>query len=1006
MINKHNKLHSTSARSSSFTIDYDSTTTAAHKLAAEQGGEQNNNTTITSNNPHPEEEQQEWFTNATTPDDLLSSPIGAIDGLSIEGGAMSDDAVDDHWISNAVGTRESIFPDHDNDSELVDFDTSSITKPFSEQQIKQTEQQREGVEQSPHQRLLWKKLDVAWTSPDHPIGMQPEFSSTRTSPPPLVRESIRSGSGSGNTASHTTPTVAATCAVNDRGWGEWDVPLGRSQEVREFIGNQRYRALVEQYREAYIKATRRVEKTCISNTIFATIHGHGGRFLDKKIVSSTAAAAQQRSNDNTIKTESDHGGAPSTTTTCSTAAATTTGSGPREQWYEISQEKALAKISQALRIPSSATNVDNAASVSLGTSSGPAPTTTTSFPVISDGDSIPPRTGQRQRREQQEGWGNAQHEKQVQGQEQQQQFNQSSISPFRQHLPPLHPPLLGQGTPASFVMGGGDRHPPVSSPDLTTRTAPPILLSSLSSPTTRIMISNRAASPSSSQQQHSLSSPQLRQRIAGMVVSVPSMEESPPLPFPMSSSAASASNLFGSNDDNAFSNSQQQQLEQEQQHLLTERAAAPMHMSMAERTNQYNNPMMEMMMMGQQQVGNHNTAARLHPPYYLSPDAMVQHTMRETGGPGDGVVGVRDLVLKGSSKRQLVRDFQEDDHEDKEQIFLPSLQRHQHHLHDSNLSLSSSSESFLHRPHHQQQQPNMDESARTMSTTSVGVHPDAPGAVHLDGAALLTGPAATNTASVGVHPGALGAVHQEGAALLPGPASAAEAASTVSHVQGSPRPHLQRCQSEQPRRRRRLSPPVHDSNNNDLSSSIRQLHQRHSFTDGEGFSQSPQFSPSSTTTARRRQSRYFSFHQHPSSSFPPSRSSTMTTTTTAAFVQEQHQREKQQHHQRQLLGQPSQTTNDDVFPNMRDPESPELPRPQQKLGGTGAAAVVAFASASSSSSSSQNNEEDEIDQLVKELDVEPIPVFIRHRSESPSSSQSKQPQSSRGNYKNRHDSHN
>lgn len=90
-------------------------------------------------------------------------------------------------------------------------------------------------------------------------------------------------------------------------WNDWDVPIGRGRAVREFIGNERYRELVEQYRPVYLAVKKRKEKRDISDTIYRTIRSNGGRFL-----------------------------AP-----C----------GPRnESWYEISKDKALAKIGQALRI--------------------------------------------------------------------------------------------------------------------------------------------------------------------------------------------------------------------------------------------------------------------------------------------------------------------------------------------------------------------------------------------------------------------------------------------------------------------------------------------------------------------------------------------------------------------------------------------------------------------------------------------------------------------------------
>mmetsp|Transcript_20626 Transcript_20626/g.26597 ORF Transcript_20626/g.26597 Transcript_20626/m.26597 type:complete len:248 (-) Transcript_20626:141-884(-) len=93
-------------------------------------------------------------------------------------------------------------------------------------------------------------------------------------------------------------------------WGEWDVPLGRSQPVREHIGNVRFRSLVEEHRQAYQKANRKSEKTRISAIVFKIIKSNGGRFLDKRKGNNVS---------------------------------------PKGVWYEIPDEKAQAKVSQALR---------------------------------------------------------------------------------------------------------------------------------------------------------------------------------------------------------------------------------------------------------------------------------------------------------------------------------------------------------------------------------------------------------------------------------------------------------------------------------------------------------------------------------------------------------------------------------------------------------------------------------------------------------------------------------
>jgi len=140
---------------------------------------------------------------------------------------------------------------------------------------------------------------------------QPVPVTTATAPQPIPTSSSNSNS------SPTTPPPDVHQEMSQ--WGEWDVPLGRAQEVREFIGNVRFRDLVEHYRPAYHATTRKPEKTTISTTIFQTIAQNGGRFLDKKKTARKTVTAQG---------------------TCTTVY----------EWFEIPQDKALAKISQALRL--------------------------------------------------------------------------------------------------------------------------------------------------------------------------------------------------------------------------------------------------------------------------------------------------------------------------------------------------------------------------------------------------------------------------------------------------------------------------------------------------------------------------------------------------------------------------------------------------------------------------------------------------------------------------------
>ena len=94
---------------------------------------------------------------------------------------------------------------------------------------------------------------------------------------------------------------------------EWDVLLGRAQHIRSYIGNVKFRQLIEQYRPEYNQHERKAEKSFIATQIYHMIRAHGGRFLDKR--------QPQNSHDPL------HNG----------------------EWCEISIEKALSKISQSLR---------------------------------------------------------------------------------------------------------------------------------------------------------------------------------------------------------------------------------------------------------------------------------------------------------------------------------------------------------------------------------------------------------------------------------------------------------------------------------------------------------------------------------------------------------------------------------------------------------------------------------------------------------------------------------
>jgi hypothetical protein len=58
----------------------------------------------------------------------------------------------------------------------------------------------------------------------------------------------------------------------------FDVLFGRGKLIQEHVGNQRYRKIVESYRERYEQALK-VEKTYIAKEIVQIVKDSGGRFL-------------------------------------------------------------------------------------------------------------------------------------------------------------------------------------------------------------------------------------------------------------------------------------------------------------------------------------------------------------------------------------------------------------------------------------------------------------------------------------------------------------------------------------------------------------------------------------------------------------------------------------------------------------------------------------------------------------------------------------------------------
>ncbi|KAI2510739.1 hypothetical protein MHU86_3687 [Fragilaria crotonensis] len=63
--------------------------------------------------------------------------------------------------------------------------------------------------------------------------------------------------------------------------GPYDVLCNRSRKAFNYIGNRRFRILVENNSESYSKTTSKAERSRIVLSIVETIHSAGGRFLSK-----------------------------------------------------------------------------------------------------------------------------------------------------------------------------------------------------------------------------------------------------------------------------------------------------------------------------------------------------------------------------------------------------------------------------------------------------------------------------------------------------------------------------------------------------------------------------------------------------------------------------------------------------------------------------------------------------------------------------------------------------
>ena len=179
----------------------------------------------------------------------------------------------------------------------VSLDCSSTDSAASAQESSSSSCNWFGYEEYSIMRSLME-MDTTVSDSNLPVQVV-DFSQTTTS------SNVSTSDTSSTTTSISAKRLSSKQSAAMQDWGDWDVPLGRTSEVREAVGNIRFRAIIDKHRPAYQAASQKADKTRISTSIVRMIYSNGGRFLDRK------------------KETGD--------------------------WYEISSVKALAKVSQSLR---------------------------------------------------------------------------------------------------------------------------------------------------------------------------------------------------------------------------------------------------------------------------------------------------------------------------------------------------------------------------------------------------------------------------------------------------------------------------------------------------------------------------------------------------------------------------------------------------------------------------------------------------------------------------------
>lgn len=115
-------------------------------------------------------------------------------------------------------------------------------------------------------------------SPDRQLQMLP--SADNLGPPPKKRQ--KQEKGKSNAGGYEYPPDFWYWLPTGESIGDWDVLCGRGGESNNFIGNKKYRRVVNERKEAYrtIPVKQRKAKTAFVRNIVQHVNNCGGRFID------------------------------------------------------------------------------------------------------------------------------------------------------------------------------------------------------------------------------------------------------------------------------------------------------------------------------------------------------------------------------------------------------------------------------------------------------------------------------------------------------------------------------------------------------------------------------------------------------------------------------------------------------------------------------------------------------------------------------------------------------